>query len=146
MRNLLLVLAGAVLFVSCEKSETTTGTSGAPSSQKSKKTKLNLSINGLEPLGHAAKYEGWLIVNGSPVSTGRFEVNANGGIAPSHFNVNESELSSAAMFVLTIEPNPDPDPAPSDVHILAGPFSGNSAQLTVAHPAALGNDLLGHCT
>jgi hypothetical protein len=48
----------------------------------------------------------------------------------------------ATKFVLTIEPEPDPDPAPASTHYLAGDFSDGMASLTVADPAALGNDFM----
>jgi hypothetical protein len=101
---------------------------------------LNLSISGLEDLGSDAIYEGWLIVNGAPVTTGTFSVDGSGSMSSTSFSVNASDLEDASTFVLTIEPIPDSDPAPSDVHVLAGDFSGNNASLTVGHGAALGND------
>jgi hypothetical protein len=137
------VTASLLIFTACEKNESLPGTATSTQpTQKGKKNKLELNIQGLEQLGSAAKYEGWLIVNGMPISTGKFEVTPNGMLAPSHFNVNQDYLDDASMFVLTIEPNPDNDPAPSDVHILAGAFNGSDASLTVDHPAALGDDFL----
>ena len=141
-----ILMAGVLALSACEKNELPGGantnedfSSGLKSNAKSK---LTLNISGLAPLGDYAKYEGWIITGGNPVSTGRFVVSGSGSIAPSQFNVSTSDLNAATMFVLTIEPNPDPDPAPSATHILAGAFSGSSAQLTVAHPAALGNNFL----
>lgn len=104
---------------------------------------LTLSISGLEDLGSDAIYEGWLIVNGSPVTTGTFTVDGSGNLSSTSFNVLASDLNDASTFVLTVEPVPDNDPAPSDVHILAGDFSGNSASLSVGHGAALGDDFSG---
>ncbi len=103
-------------------------------------TTLTLNINGLEDLGTDALYEGWIIVSGSPVSTGTFSVDANGNLSKTEFELDANELSAATAFVLTIEPNPDSDPNPSAVHILAGDFSNNSASVTTGHSAALGVD------
>jgi hypothetical protein len=103
-------------------------------------TTLTLNINGLEDLGADALYEGWIIVNGSPVSTGTFSVDANGNLSQTEFELDANELSAATTFVLTIEPNPDSDPNPSAVHILGGDFSNNSANVTTDHGAALGVD------
>lgn len=145
----LLVVGIIILLCSCEKNEllrleqsrqTLTGHDEALHGGNRMKAKLVLDIDGLEPLGSAAKYEGWIIVDGIPVTTGLFQVTPNGQLAPSQFNVNASDLAAASMFVLTIEPNPDPNPAPSATHILAGMFSGNSASLSVDHPAAIGDD------
>jgi hypothetical protein len=54
--------------------------------------------------------------------------------------VDKDQLSSASDFVLSIEPMPDNDPSPSSIKILGGSFSGNSASISVAHGAALGDD------
>lgn len=98
---------------------------------------FNLNINGLEDLGPAARYEGWLIVNGAPVSTGTFTVNAAGQLSQTSFDSEKSQLENATAFVLTIEPFPDTDPAPSAQKLLAGDFSGNNAAVSINHPAAL---------
>ncbi len=102
---------------------------------------LRLSFDGLEDLGAGWAYEGWLIVDGAPVSTGVFTVNAEG--VPSATDFMADGLSEAAAFVLTIEPVPDPEPTPSTVHVLAGGFNSNTAQLSAAHAAALGDDFRG---
>jgi hypothetical protein len=104
---------------------------------------LTLNINGLENLGANYQYEGWIMVDGSPVTTGVFNVNDNGSLDKSQFNINSESLSKATAFILTIEPKPDNDPMPSDVHLLAGDFNGNSAQLNIGHMAALGNNFSG---
>ncbi len=101
---------------------------------------FNLNISGLEDLGSDAAYEGWLIVDGNAITTGVFSVDANGNLSSNSFEVNSADLESASTFVLTVEPIPDNDPGPSDVHILAGDFSGSSANLSIGHPAALAND------
>lgn len=123
----LLLIFSMTLFVSCSDDENATDS-------------FNLNISGLEDLGSTAIYEGWLIVNGSAVSTGVFTVNSAGELSQNSFEVSAEDLENATTFVLTIEPSPDPDPAPSDVHVLAGDFTNNSANLLVSHPAALGND------
>lgn len=103
---------------------------------------LILNITGLENLGSEYVYEGWIIVNSSPISTGRFSVNDNGELSQTGFTLNIDVLAAATTFILTIEPALGDDPAPSDVHILAGNFSGNSGQLAIGHSAALGNDFM----
>lgn len=121
-------LCALLFLVSCKK-------------EKNDETELlRLTITGLEDLGANARYEGWLIVNGSPVTTGTFSVNATGQLSASSFEVNKDQLKNATSFVLTIEPFPDPNPAPSAQHILAGDFSGNSASISIGHPAALTTD------
>ncbi|MEZ4779193.1 MAG: anti-sigma factor [Flavobacteriaceae bacterium] len=87
---------------------------------------LVLNLNGLEPLGTDFVYEGWIIVNGTPISTGTFSSVA----FPQTFEMNAQMLSEATMFVLSIEPSNDPDPAPSATKILAGSFSGSNAEIS----------------
>ena len=101
---------------------------------------FELAISGLEDLGNDYAYEGWIIVNGNAITTGTFSVDANGVLSQTSFNVNSNDLANATKFVLAIEPSPDSDSAPSDVHILAGNFSGDSASLTIHDEAALAND------
>lgn len=101
---------------------------------------LNLNITGLEDLGDDYAYEGWLIVDGAPVSAGIFSVDASGNLSETAFEIDAANLENASTYILTIEPSPDSDPNPSDVHILAGDFSSNSADLSTKHSAALGTD------
>ena len=93
---------------------------------QSQNGELTLNLDGLEALGNDYVYEGWLIVNGSPVSTGTFSSVS----FPQTFSVDRNTLDNATTFVLSIEPVIDPDPAPAATKILAGDFSGNSASVT----------------
>ena len=110
---------------------------------------LELSFSGLEPLMNDYHYEGWAIIDGAPVTTGKFNVDAGGdlvtpggaAIASSAFNTG-TDLSGASAIVITIEPAGDIDAIPAATHILAGPVSGGSAPLTVGDGAALGSDFL----
>lgn len=119
--SLITLLITALLTVSCsENDETDNVTTGT----------LQLSLNGLEDLGSDFAYEGWVIVNGAPVSTGTFSINANGTPSISNFDVELSDLENATMFVLSIEPIPDVDPAPAATKVLAGPINNRAASLT----------------
>ena len=60
---------------------------------------VNLSITGLDALGADFVYEGWLIVDGKPVSTGRFT-----DPATKKQEVSEIILKGATAYVLSIEP------------------------------------------
>ena len=97
---------------------------------------LTLNLTGLEALGDDYVYEGWIIVNGSPVSTGTF----SSITFPQVFQVNTEQLNSATRFVLSIEPAVDPDPAPADTKLLVGDFSGNTADVWIGTVAADGDD------
>jgi hypothetical protein len=101
---------------------------------------LSLGFYGLEDLGADFAYEGWLIVDGAPVSTGVFTVDGGGVQSQNYFPTEVSSLDAISTFVLTIEPVPDSDPTPSHVHILGGDVVGGRASLTIDHMAALGTD------
>lgn len=131
------VLATVLLFAACKSDDNDNSNTTTPTSNESN---LNLSLNGLEDLGADYAYEGWMIVNGKAITTGIFNVDANGKLSQTAFPVNKDDLAKATAFVLTIEPSPDNDPAPSSVHILAGDFSGSNGALTVSHGSALGTD------
>ena len=86
---------------------------------------LTLNLTGIEELGTDFVYEGWIIVNGSPISTGIF----SSVTFPQTFTVDSDDLDAATTFVLSIEPSVDSDPAPAVTKILAGDFSGSSASV-----------------
>ncbi|WP_397362324.1 anti-sigma factor [Olleya sp. R77988] len=112
----LAVMALGLLSVSCSSDDDT------PQVETSA---LTLNLSGLEALGSDYVYEGWVIVNGNPVSTGTF----SDVTFPQTFQVESSQLAAATTFVLSIEPAVDTDPAPADTKILAGDFSGTSASV-----------------
>lgn len=131
---------------------TTTTTTTAPTTTVTTTTvdprpQLDLSFLDLPFVEQSAgHYEGWLIIDGAPVSTGKFTANSTGtnfadlngdGIGPFPLDFDPA---AATAFVLTIEPEGDDDPAPSDTHLLAGDLTDGVADLTIAHPAALGTD------
>ncbi|MFK7946122.1 MAG: anti-sigma factor [Saprospiraceae bacterium] len=129
LKLVFLVVLSAFFIASCTTDEETPTTDT-----------FTLDISGLEDLGDDYAYEGWLIVDGSPVSAGIFNVDANGELSATSFEVDVADLENATAYVLTIEPSPDNDPAPSSVHILAGDFSGDAAAITVDHASAIGTN------
>ncbi len=132
MKKIILVLlALSFILIGCDDDD---------NSVEPTTSSLNLNISGLEDLGSSAMYEGWIMVDGAPKTTGTFSVDGTGNLSESSFEIDSDDLSLATAFILTIEPNPDPSPNPSDVHIIAGDFNGTSASLSVGHGAALGND------
>lgn len=101
---------------------------------------LTLNIDNLADVGDDATYEGWIVVNGAPISTGTFDVDADGNLSQSTFTVAIADLDAATDFVLSIEPVPDTDEAPSAIKIMGGSFSGSDAEVSTDHGAALGDD------
>ena len=88
---------------------------------------LTLNIDGLENLGTDYKYEGWIIVNDLPVSTGIFSVDDSGTLSQTSFTVDGEKLEAATKFILSIEPINDTDTTPATTKVLGGDFSGNLA-------------------
>ena len=103
---------------------------------------VDLKFQGLEPLGASLVYEGWLVIDGTPQSTGTFNVDSLGNFV-NVINKPVANAAAATAFVLSIEPVVDPDPAPADTKVLGGAFANGVAQLSISHPAALGTDFSG---
>jgi hypothetical protein len=107
---------------------------------------LALTLDGVAPLKNGFHYEGWAIIGGNPVSTGKFNVNDAGQIvnlqgqpiANGQFATGR-DLSATTMVVITIEP-PVSGPEPSNTKFLAGGISANNASLTMRHAEAVGRD------
>lgn len=110
---------------------------------------LQLDFTGLEALANGFHYEGWAIIDGAPVATGKFNSDGSGGlvttsgsaIANNSFDTG-TDLSGATAIVITIEPDGDTDAIPADTHVLAGSVAAGSASLSVGDGAALGDDFL----
>lgn len=118
-KMILATLALGFFSTSCSNDDDGTATSTtAP---------LTINFNGLETLGSDFVYEGWIIVDGNPVSTGTFT-----SVSSQTFQVNSTQLAAATTFVLSIEPAVDPDPAPAATKVLVGDFSGNTATLNTS--------------
>ena len=111
---------------------------------------LELSFSGLDPLVNGYHYEGWAIIDGAALTTGKFNVDANGGLVTTTGSAITGgtfdtgiDLTDATAIVITIEPPGDTDAVPASTHIVAGPVSGASAALSVGDGMALGDDFTG---
>ncbi len=158
MKNLLLITLFS-LFVSCAQEARNVSADPAPGTSTTTTTTtllnqqmitLELDVSELErQVGQ--HYEGWLIVNGSVETSGRFNITKDGKVAEVNKDgeivkllgdkfMKQLPLSykASSMFVLTIEPNGDEDEGASNVHIVAGAFSNKKAVATTDHSAALG--------
>ena len=80
------------------------------------------------------------MVNGTPVSTGTFTVDANGDLSDNEFfDLMQQCWHLQLSSYLTVEPNPDGDPLPSDQKLIAGDFTGNSASVSTGVAPAIGD-------
>lgn len=136
MQRTLIALLLALVFAGCDSdSPSTTGQT------------LRISLSAVDALTNGFHYEGWAIIGGNPVSTGKFNVDANGNlidlsdnpISNGDFNVGQ-DLSSASAIVITIEPSGDADAVPADTKYLGGDVSSLEAALSPAHGSSLGDD------
>ena len=100
-----------------------------------------VSLNETEE-GH---YEGWAIIDGSPISTGKFNVNEDGmpiglggGSIIDEFDAGQ-DITGASDIVITLEPPGDDDDIPSNVKLLAAAVMDHQAELKLNVP---GRDVL----
>lgn len=122
-----IIIGSFTFFSACEDDDDTVKTA-----------ELLLAADGLPSLDDFHVYEGWIMVNNTAASIGRFTVSESGELSQTSFTVDADELNNASAFVISVEPEPDNDAAPTDVHILAGSFIGNSATLSIGHESAIG--------
>ena len=111
---------------------------------------LRLAVSGWMPLENGYHYEGWAIIDGAPVSTGKFNLNTTGEIVDMQGTVVANgefdtgmELANATDVVISVEPTGDADDLPSMTKYMAGAVAGNMATLDVSAAAALGDDYTG---
>jgi len=92
------------------------------------RAELKVTLNNLEQLQEGFQYEGWIMVDGNAISTGKFnDVSAN---TVKTFSPIATDLEKATEFVLSIEPANDTDSGPSNTKVLSGSFNGNAASLS----------------
>jgi hypothetical protein len=103
---------------------------------------LEWELEGLSSLGEGYLYEAWIVVDGLPLSAGRFSIDESGLPDLDHVNLTEDEVDDIEAFVVSIEPAVGDDPAPSATKVLAGDVTKDEPDgiLTVGHAAAIGTD------
>ncbi len=132
-KTILGLLAIGLFAVSCSSDDDNNAPTNAD---------LTINLQGLEALGSDYVYEGWIIVDGQPVSTGTFTSIA----FPQTFQVNTVQLNTATKFVLSIEPAGETGAAalmPAATKVLAGDFANNSASVWVAPVTGNADDFMG---
>ena len=134
-----LMMLGVITFAACDDDPT----DADPET-------LELSFSGLDPLENGYHYEGWAIIAGAAVTTGKFNVDANGGLVTTTGSAITGgvfdtgiDLTDATAIVITIELSGDTDAVPASTHIVAGPVFGPVAVLSVGDVSALGDDFTG---
>ena len=84
---------------------------------------LVLNLFDIQPLQNGFHYEGWAIVDGKPISTGKFNVgpggelvSLNGSPIPQGSFATGVDLKDATAVIITIEPAGDNDTIPASTH------------------------------
>jgi hypothetical protein len=127
MRRLLLALVAMALF-GCDSSD-------------AEQPSLSLALEGLPPLDSTFKYEAWLVGDDDQyTSVGKFDVSSDGFPDPAELAVPSGQLATARQLVISIEPDDGTDPGPAQSKVLAGDLDAVGAELTAAHPKAIGDD------
>jgi len=111
------------LFNSCEENNILDATG-----------EITFSTSGLPALPENYTYEAWLLVGGSYVSIGTFNIDVNGVNKPTGFKqINNNDLEKAVGIAITIEfTGAESKSSPSDLIILTGNFSDNKAILSIS--------------
>ena len=159
LRGIVLVAALGLVAAACGTSDdaaddatTTTAADGTTTTEAATTTTeameemepaLTLDVTGFPTLANGVHYENWAIIDDTPISAGKFNIE-DGAIVDLDGGAIESfplpGLDTASTIVVTIEPAGDTDTVPSDTHFVAGDVVDGSAELSIAHPAALGTD------
>lgn len=100
---------------------------------------VSFSLEELSRLANGFHYEGWAIIDGAPISTGKFNVTDNNDFERISDAQNGVDYSRTSTIVLTIEPTGDIDALPSATKYLAANVVDREAVLTTEHPAVIGN-------
>ena len=144
MRNIIFLIVMISMVVGCGNDSN--------NSVPSVSGNLSLNLTGLEPMT-GQHYEGWVIVDGAAVTSGRFNVKTTGEVVLVDVAGNETSTvgtgnigifnfvegdNAPTDFILTIEPNGDTDPGPSAVHLTAGSFVGSTANTTTTATGGIG--------
>ena len=106
---------------------------------------LHFDVSNFPTLASGVHYEGWAVIDGAPVSTGKFNVVEGKTVSLDGDEITgfhiEEDLAAATTIIVTIEPEGDTDAIPSDTHFVAGDVdSEGKSVLAIDHPAALGTD------
>lgn len=83
-------------------------------------------------------YEGWLIVDGSAITTGKFDLDSTGNIVDLDGKTIDTfdlslDLDKTTKFVLTLEPNGDTDDIPASVKPVAGDLNTAKTSAALSH-------------
>lgn len=126
--NVLIIVMLALFSIGCSKDDDTS--TPDDTSPPAPRGDLKVTLSGLGMLSDNYMYEGWIMVNGNPVSTGKF--NTDGSSTDLIFSVLKSDLEVASAFVVSIElANDDSIEEPSSTKILMGTFAAKAATLKI---------------
>lgn len=125
MKNPLLLMAitGLSLFTACGGDD-----DAPPAAVPAARANIELDLReDLAELSDSYVYEGWIVVDGAPISTGRFTKTDKSQT----FSVLKTNWTKATEFILSVELKTGDDPAPSDLKIFKAPFVGDLGEISV---------------
>lgn len=99
---------------------------------------VELYATGLAPLGDEANYELWIVLDGRPMSGGRFDVTEAGEIWDDESVDGRAELRAdldASAMMVTIESSVRDHPSPSAIHVLGGDVPPDGSIVLRPEPA-----------
>lgn len=118
MKKILLAFFSAILLWSCEETDLLDETG-----------RLEITDFNLPELPTGYNYQGWLLIGGTYVSVGTFNIDSINNNRARFSNIETSDLALAEAFAITVEDASSP--APSNYVLLVGDFNGGSADLFV---------------
>lgn len=130
MKNLLVIFGILIFVIACSETDIIDETG-----------QMEVTDIHLPALPNGYFYQGWLLVDGSFVSTGTI---TNDSIANNYARfskIDASDLRNAQSFAITVE---NSSGAPSDYVLLIGDFDGSDALLTTNATASNGVKTLGN--
>lgn len=131
MKKYLLIFISAMLLWNCEQTELLDETG-----------RLEITDFSLPMLPEGYNYQGWLLVGGTYVSVGTFNIDSINNNRARFSNIETSDLALAEAFAITVENASSP--APSNFVLLVGDFDGNSAELATNKTTSNGITSLGN--
>lgn len=131
MKKILLAFFSAILLWSCEETDLLDETG-----------RLEITDFNLPELPTGYNYQGWLLIGGTYVSVGTFNIDSINNNRARFSNIETSDLALAEAFAITVEDASSP--APSNYVLLVGDFNGGSADLVTNATTSNGITSLGN--
>lgn len=146
MTRLILFLLFCFMLLACKKEEETNTNKTTAIFDK-----LYIRLDSFKRLQGGYNYEGWLMLKGTPVSTGKFNLdpenlnvydtlNKPHGYIANVLFVFKQDISTADEFFITMEPKGDMDLIPTGIKIVFGKIDSLKSKAEALNSDAIGLD------